>query len=130
MRALLFVALAVAASSPLAAKPDWQPVGETANGNKVFLDVAGKRSSGGIWTVTYRTELKAPLETSGGAITTMKSRMRVRCADGTAAGVEVTLYEDEASNKVFARNRASKVEYLKEPAGSSADLVVKAVCRN
>ena len=130
MRALLFVALAVVATGSFAAKPDWQPVGETANGNKVFLDVASKRSSGGIWTVTYRTEIKAPLETSGGAITTMKSRVRVRCADGTAAGLEVTLYEDEASNKVFARNRASKVEYLKEPAGSSADLVVKAVCRN
>ena len=109
MRALLFVALAVVATGSFAAKPAW--------------------SSGGIWTVTYRTEIKAPLETSGGAITTMKSRVRVRCADGTAAGLEVTLYEDEASNKVFARNRASAVEYLKEPAGSSADLVVKAVCR-
>jgi hypothetical protein len=129
MRALLFVALALAASGSVAAKPDWQPVGETANGNKVYLDVANKKASGGIWTVTYRTEVKTPLETPNGAITTMKSQMRVKCADQTAAGIEVTLFEDEAKNKVFSRNRASTVEYVKEPTGSSADLVVKVVCK-
>jgi hypothetical protein len=129
MRVLLFAALAAAANAAEAAKPDWQSLGETVNGNQVSLDVANKRASGGIWSVTFRTVLKTPLETAGGAITTMKSRMRVKCADQTAAGVEVTLYEDEASNKVFARNRAAAIEYRKEPAGSSADLVVKAVCR-
>ena len=36
---------------------------------------------------------------------------------------EVTLYEDEAANKVFARNRAAEIEYRKEPAGSSAEKV-------
>jgi hypothetical protein len=123
MRALLFVALAVVATGSFAAKPDWQPSARP-TATRCF-DVASERRGSG----------RSPIEPRSGrwdlgrAITTMKSRVRVRCADGTAAGLEVTLYEDEASNKVFARNRASAVEYLKEPAGSSADLVVKAVCR-
>jgi hypothetical protein len=58
----------------------------------------------------------------------MRSQMRIRCKDMTAAGVEVILFENEAKNLAFARNRAEKMEYLKEPAGSSADLVVKHIC--
>jgi hypothetical protein len=128
MRTAFFVALLVVAGAVGAAKPDWTAVGETVNGNRVYVDFASKRSSGGVLLVTYRTVLKDPLETAGGAITTLKSKMRVKCAEGTAAGVEVTLYEDEANNKVFARNRAYETVYRKEPAGSSADLVLRAVC--
>ncbi len=128
MRIAFFVALLALAGAAGAAKPEWKAVGETVNGNRVYVDVANKRSSGGILLVTYRTVLKDPLETAGGAVTTLKSKMRVRCADGTAAGVEVTLYEDEANNKVFARNRASEVVYRKEPPGSSADLVTRTLC--
>lgn len=129
MRLAFFVALLAVAGAAAAAKPDWRAVGETVNGNRVYFDAANKRSSGGVLLVTYRTVLKDPLENAGGAITTLKSKMRVKCAEGTAAGIEVTLYEDEANNKVFARNRASEVAYRKEPPGSSADLVVRAVCR-
>ena len=129
MRIAFLVAFLVASGAAAAAKPDWKAVGETVNGNHVYLDVANRRSSGGVQLVTYRTVLKDPLETAGGAVTTLKSKMRVRCADETAAGIEVTLYEDEARNKVFARNRASEVVFRKEPPGSSADLVIRAVCR-
>ena len=129
MRIAFLVAFLVASGAAVAAKPDWKAVGETVNGNRVYLDVANRRSSGGVQLVTYRTVLKDPLETAGGAVTTLKSKMRVKCADETAAGIEVTLYEDEAKNKVFARNRASEVVYRKEPPGSAADLVIRAVCR-
>ena len=64
----------------------------------------------------------------GGGITSMRSQMRVNCKEMTAAGVEVILFEDEAKNRAFARNKAAKIEYLKEPAGSSADLVIRFVC--
>jgi hypothetical protein len=47
----------------------------------------------------------------------------------TASGIEVVLYEDEAKGRIFSRNKAQKVEFLREPAGSSADMVVKHVCR-
>jgi hypothetical protein len=116
-----FAAVAVAA-------PNWQPVGENANGNKVFVDKASVKSAGGITTVVYRTEMKSALDTFGGGITSMRSTMKVNCKEGTAAGVEVVLFEDEAKNKVFSRNKAAKTEYLKEPAGGAADLVIKAVC--
>jgi len=129
MRIAFLLALLVAAGSAAAAKPDWKAVGETVNGNRVYVDAANRRSSGGVILVTFRTVLKDPLETTGGAVTTLRSKMRVKCADETAAGIEVTLYEDEANNKVFARNRASEVVYRKEPPGSSADLVIRAVCR-
>jgi hypothetical protein len=55
--------------------------------------------------------------------------MRVRCKDMMAAGIEVILFENEAKNQAFARNKATKVEYLKEPEGSSADVVIKYVCK-
>ena len=44
-------------------------------------------------------------------------------------GLEVVLFEDEAKGRIFSRNKAQKIEFLKEPAGSSADMVVRHVCR-
>jgi hypothetical protein len=79
--------------------------------------------------VTFRTELKTPVDTLQGGITSMRSQMRVRCKDMMAAGIEVILFENEAKNQAFARNKATKVEYLREPEGSSADLVIKYVCK-
>jgi hypothetical protein len=129
MRMTFALVLAGIAGSVAAAAPDWQPIGENANGNKIFVDKASVRKSGGITAVTFRTELQTPIDTLKGGITSMRSQMRVNCKDQTAAGVEVILYEDEAKNQAFARNKAAKIEYLKEPAGSSADLVLKHVCK-
>jgi hypothetical protein len=113
-----------------AAGPDWQPIGENANGNRIYVDQASiKAAAGGALAVSYRTELKTPIDTIRGGITSMRSQMRVNCKDGMAAGVEVILFEDEAKNQAFARNKAVKIEYLKEPPGSSADLVVRHVCK-
>jgi hypothetical protein len=105
MRTIIALALAGFAGSLAAAAPDWQPIGENANGNKIFVDEAGIKTSGGITSVTFN------------------------CKDLTAAGVEVILFEDEPKNQAFARNKAGTIEYLKEPTGSSADLVVKHVCK-
>ncbi len=129
MRGWLLLALAGLVGGAMAAAPEWQPLGENANGNRIFVDKASVRTDGGITSVTFRTELRTPLDTPGGGITSMRSQMKVNCKAMTAAGVEVVLFEDEAKNQAFARNRASKVEYLKEPEGSSADMVVKYVCR-
>ena len=127
--AFAIAGIAGIAGGALAAGPDWQPLGENANGNRIFVDKASVKAHGGATSVTYRTVLKAPLDTPGGGITSMRSQMRVKCKDRTAAGIEVTLFEDEAKNVAFARNKAAKIEYLKEPAGSSADLVIGYVCK-
>jgi hypothetical protein len=127
MRKWPIFALALAGGA-LAAGLEWQPLGENANGNRIFIDKASVRTAGDITSVTFRTELRTPLETPGGGITSMRSQMKVNCKDQTAAGVEVVLFENEAKNRAFARNRASKIEYLKEPPGSSAEMVVKYVC--
>jgi hypothetical protein len=129
VRTLLAITLAGIAGSVVAAAPNWVSIGENANGNKIFVDQAGIKTSGGITAVTFRTELKTPLDTPKGGITSMRSQMRVNCKDLTAAGVEVILFEDEAKNQAFARNKAAKIEYINEPAGSSADLVIKHVCK-
>jgi hypothetical protein len=129
MRIGTAIALATLAGGALAAAPDWQPMGENANGNKIYVDKASIKATGGTTAVTFRTELKAPIETLQGGITSMRSQMRVRCKDMTAAGIEVILFENEAKNQAFARNKAAKIEYLKEPEGSSADLVIKYVCK-
>jgi hypothetical protein len=130
MRITVTILIAAIAGSALAAGPDWQSIGENANGNRIYVDKASiKAAAGGATAVTYRTELKTPIETLRGGITSMRSQMRVNCRDLTAAGIEVVLFEDEAKNLAFARNKAAKIEYLKEPAGSSADLVVKYVCK-
>lgn len=121
--------LAAGFATAALAAPSWQAIGENANGNKVFVDTAGVKTAKGITTVAYRTEMKASLDTPGGGITSMRSTMQVNCKDMTAAGVEVVLYEDEAKGRIFSRNKAQKIEFLKEPAGSSADMVVKHVCR-
>jgi hypothetical protein len=128
MRTWIAIALAAAAGAAAAA-PDWQPIGENANGNKVFVDRASVRTAAGITDVTFRTELKVPLDMPTGEVQSLRSRMKVNCKDGTAAGVEVVLFQDEAKDKAFARNKAPKIEYLKEPTGSAADLVVRHVCR-
>jgi hypothetical protein len=128
MRAYALIALA-ALAGPAMAAPDWQPVGENANGNKIFVDKSSVATANGITTVTFRTVLKTPLDTLQGGVTSMRSKMQVKCADMTAAGVEVVLFEDEAKDKAFARNKAAKIEFLKEPAGSSADLVIRHVCK-
>lgn len=122
---LLLASVAVAA----AAAPAWQSLGENANGNKVSVDPASVKTAKGVTTVTYRTEMKSALDTPGGGITSMRSTMQVNCNDMTAAGIEVVLYENEARNKIFSRNKAQKIEYLKEPEGSAADMVVKHVCK-
>jgi len=130
MRRILAVVLAGLAGSALAAGPDWQSIGENVNGNKIYVDKTSiKAAAGGSMAVVYRTELKTPIDTLRGGITSMRSQMRVNCKDRTAAGIEVVLFEDEAKNQAFARNKASKIEYLKEPAGSSADLVLDYVCK-
>ena len=129
MRIGLTIVLSVVASGVLAAAPDWLPLGENANGNRIYVDRTSIRSAAGTTSVTFRTELKTPIDTLKGGITSMRSQMRVRCKDMTAAGVEVILFENEARNQAFARNKAAKIEYLKEPAGSSADLVIRHVCK-
>ena len=128
MRTMLAIVVAGITSGALAAAADWQPIGENTNGNKIYVDKASIKAAAGVTTVTYRTELKTPIDTVGGGITSMRSQMRVNCKEMTAAGVEVILFEDEAKNRAFARNKAAKIEYLKEPAGSSADLVIRFVC--
>lgn len=128
-RSHLLPLLLAALPSAAFAAPDWQPLGEDAGGNRVAVDAASIKTVGAITAVTFRTELKLPLETTGGAITSLRSHMRVNCKEQTAAGVEVVLFEDEAANRAFARNKAAKIVYAKEPAGSSADLVVHRVCR-
>ena len=129
MRKVLAIVMAAVAGSTFAAAPDWQAIGENANGNKIYVDKASVKTTGDATSVVFRTELKTPIDTLQGGITSMRSQMRVRCKDMTAAGVEVILFENEAKNQAFARNKASKIEYVKEPAGSSADMVVKHVCR-
>jgi hypothetical protein len=129
MHIALAIGVAGIAGGVLAANPDWQSIGENANGNKIYVDKASIKAASGVTAVTYRTELKTPIDTLGGGITSMRSQMRVNCKEMTAAGIEVILFEDEAKNRVFAHNKAAKIEYLKEPVGSSADLVVKYVCR-
>jgi hypothetical protein len=129
MHAWLLFLLAAFAAVAAAAQSDWQPIGENVNGNKIYIDRASIRTAGGTTSVTFRTELRTPIDTLNGAITSMRSQMRVNCKDMTAAGVEVILFENEAKNQAFARNKAAKIEFLKEPEGSSADMVVKQVCR-
>jgi hypothetical protein len=129
MRKALAIVMAAVAGSTFAAAPDWQPIGENANGNRIFVDKASLKAAGDTTSVVFRTELKTPIDTLKGGITSMRSQMRVRCKDMTAAGVEVILFENEAKNQAFARNKASKIEYVKEPDGSSADMVVKHVCK-
>ena len=127
MRTWPILALTLAGVA-FAAGPEWQPLGENANGNRIFVDKASVKAAAGITSVTFRTELRTPLDTPGGGITSMRSQMKVNCKDRTAAGVEVVLFENEAKNQAFARNRAATIEYLKEPPGSSAEMVVKYVC--
>ena len=129
MRTWLAIALAGIAGNAAAAAPDWQPLGENANGNRIYVDRGSVKASGGVTAVTFRTEMRTPIDTPGGGITSMRSQMKVNCKDMTAAGVEVVLFENEAKNQAFARNKATKIEYMKEPEGSSADMVVKHVCR-
>lgn len=128
MRTAAALLLAGFAGTALAA-PSWQAIGENANGNKVFVDTASVKSAKGVTTVGYRTEMKSALDTPGGGITSMRSTMQVNCKDMTAAGIEVVLFEDEAKGRIFSRNKAQKVEFLKEPVGSSADMVVRHVCK-
>jgi len=128
MRIGLAIVVAGVAGAAFAATADWQPLGENANGNRIYVDKASIKAAGGVTSVTFRTELKTPVDTLQGAITSMRSQMRVRCKDMTAAGVEVILFENEAKNQAFARNKAAKIEYLKEPEGSSAAMVTKHVC--
>ena len=126
--AITVAGVALVATAATAA-PDWQPIGENVNGNRIYIDKASIKPSGTATAVTFRTELRTPIDTLNGGISSMRSQMRVNCKDGTAAGIEVILFENEAKNQAFARNKAAKIEYLKEPAGSSADMVVKYVCR-
>jgi hypothetical protein len=128
MRTRWAIVVAGVAASAAAAGPDWQPVGENANGNRIYVDRASIKSAGGTTAVTFRTVLKTPIDTPKGGITSMRSTMRVNCKDMTAAGIEVVLFENEAKNQIFARNKAARIEYLKEAEGSSADLVARKVC--
>jgi hypothetical protein len=125
---LLAAALA-ATGGAHATAPDWQPIGESVNGNPTFIDRANLKKQGGITTVTFRADIKNPLDTPQGAIRSMRATMRVDCRNMTSAGLEVVLFEDEAKNQVFSRGKAQKIEYVKEPEGSSAELVVKNLCR-
>ena len=125
----LVAGLGAAAAAALAAAPNWQPIGESVNGNRTFVDQANLKTAGGITTATFRADIRNPLDTPNGAIRSMRATMRVDCRTMTSAGVEVTLFEDEAKNQVFSTGKAPKIEYGKEPEGSSADLVVKHLCR-
>ena len=128
-RTWLLASLYAAAGFALAATPNWQPIGDSVNGNRTFVDQANLKTAGGITTVTFRADIRNPLDTPNGAIKSMRATMRVDCRNMTSAGIEVVLFEDEAKNQVFSRGKAPKIEYGKEQEGSSADLVVRHLCK-
>ena len=57
MRTGLTIVLSVVASGVLAATPDWLPLGENANGNRIYVDRTSIKSAADTTSVTFRTEL-------------------------------------------------------------------------
>ena len=111
---------------PMLAAADWKQAGVTSQGNRVFVsDVKGGGDKRSAW---IRIEYKEPLKTADGVVKSSRAKVKVNCADMTAAAEETIMYRDEAIDSIASRRKLKNEPFAKEPEGTFGDVAVRAIC--
>lgn len=128
----LLLVLAVLPSSNGAMRPlqqrRWKPIGTTSTGNPVFIDPKSVKVKDGITTATMRTVYTKPVDTPKGPITSVRSIAMFKCAEGTVAAKETTMFLDEKAGKIFDRSVPGIPGYAKPFESTYADVAMKYLC--
>jgi hypothetical protein len=122
-------AIAMCAAAPARAV-EWVAVGETGQGNEVFVDRAGMRVAGTMRTAWIRVVYRSPIQAGTARVASMQALAHFDCASGENAGLRVLMYEDEAGTRLALAREEREVRFGTEPDGSVGRVAHAAVCKD
>lgn len=125
----LFSAIALLATVPAwATAQSLQPVGTISGGNAVALETRTVKRAAKEITATLRTTFLKPAKAPGGDWYGSRTKVAVRCVEGTVAVLENRYYGDDKFTKV-ANERIVKIPGYAAPVpGSVPALALKQLC--
>ena len=125
----LFALLGVA--SPVAVRAaTWEPAGETAGDNQVFVDIESMRTAGNLRTAWVRVVYRQPIQAGNVRAASMQALAHFDCGSGENAGLRVLLYEDAEGEKLALAREEREVRFGQEPEGSVGRVAHVRVCRD
>jgi len=128
--AVVISAFILAASSLAAQAASWEPAGETAGDNEVFVDIESMRTAGNLRTAWVRVVYRQPIQAGNVRVSSMQALAHFDCGSGENAGLRVLLYEDAEGEKLALAREEREVRFGQEPEGSVGRVAHIRVCRD
>ncbi len=132
MRSFAVVLAAFVFSAPWTAAraASWEPAGETAGDNEVFVDIESMRTAGNLRTAWVRVVYRQPIQAGNVRVSSMQALAHFDCGSGENAGLRVLLYEDTEGEKLALAREEREVRFGQEPEGSIGRVAHVRVCRD
>jgi hypothetical protein len=128
--AVAFASLLFATSCGAAWAASWEPAGETAGDNEVFVDIESMRTAGSLRTAWVRVVYRQPIQAGSVRVSSMQALAHFDCGSGENAGLRVLLYEDAEGEKLALAREEREVRFGQEPEGSVGRVAHMRVCRD
>lgn len=130
MRWLALLALTVLLLPAPAMAARWEAVGNSANGNQIFIDASKmKKAVGDVRAIAYRILYATPIDLDGRSIGSARIDARFDCRSGLVTTDKITLFTDPEGTRPLAQKRERVPMTVEEPQGSSGDVARQAVCK-
>lgn len=113
----------------LALQPRWTPIGNTGDGNPVFVDARSVKRKGTTVDATVRVRFLKAKKMPGGDVTSSRTTMTFDCAKETVAVKENVYFYDEKTNKVFQRSVAQVPGFGPVMGGSMTKVAYDHLCK-
>jgi len=129
LAAWIIAIFAVGASAPALAA-SWEPAGETAGDNEVFVDLQSMRAAGNVRTAWVRVVYRQPIQAGNVRVASMQALAHFDCSSGENAGLRVLLFEDADGEKLALAREEREVRFGLEPEGSVGRVAHARICRD
>jgi len=127
---ILVAAIFCVAPPAAAGAASWDPAGETAGDNQVFVDIESMRTAGNLRTAWVRVVYRQPIQAGNVRVASMQALAHFDCGSGENAGLRVLLYEDAEGEKLALAREEREVRFGQEPEGSVGRVAHIRVCRD
>jgi hypothetical protein len=129
LAAWIVASVAVGIGAPALAA-SWEPAGETAGDNQVFVDLQSMRAAGNVRTAWVRVVYRQPIQAGTVRVASMQALAHFDCGSGENAGLRVLLYEDADGEKLALAREEREVRFGLEPEGSVGRVAHARICRD